>query len=48
MALKSYSSFRKKKKRSKRGYGRSTLAGGISALIGVGLLAETSKLIAKV
>lgn len=48
MALKSYGIFGKRKKKKKRSGTRDIITGGVTALIGVGLLAATSEAVARV
>lgn len=49
MALKSYSIFKKgKKKKKKRSGTRDLITGGVTALVGVGLLSATSDAVSRV
>lgn len=48
MALKSYRLSLKKKKKKRRSGTRDMITGGITALVGIGLLSATSQAVAKV
>ncbi len=49
MALKSYRLFKKGKKKKKRRSGtRDIITGGVTAIIGVGLLSETATAVARI
>ena len=48
MALKSYRLLKKKKKKKKRSGTRDIITGGVTALIGVGLLSETSRAVSTI
>lgn len=49
MALKSYRLFKpEKRSKKKRGFSRDLVTGGVTALIGIGLLSETSRAVGRV